>query len=102
MLAVASGGPKILASLTGEGLPLEALDGSVEATDLRDIKVDVVAFAGDETSLRAVRRALAERNGPIVRLVSTVIEPIAYVHERAICVDTTAAGGNASLLAAAE
>src|SRR5690606_32171552 len=60
VLAVASGGPKILASLTGKGLPLEALDGSGEATDLRDIKVDVVAFGGDETSLRAVRRALAE------------------------------------------
>jgi RHH-type proline utilization regulon transcriptional repressor/proline dehydrogenase/delta 1-pyrroline-5-carboxylate dehydrogenase len=29
-----------------------------------------------------------------------VIDPAAYAHERAVCVDTTAAGGNASLLAA--
>jgi RHH-type proline utilization regulon transcriptional repressor/proline dehydrogenase/delta 1-pyrroline-5-carboxylate dehydrogenase len=30
-----------------------------------------------------------------------VLNPAAYAHERAVCVDTTAAGGNASLLAAA-
>ena len=45
--------------------------------------------------------AAASHYGP-VRLVAAVINPTAYVHERAVCVDTTAAGGNASLLAAAE
>jgi RHH-type proline utilization regulon transcriptional repressor/proline dehydrogenase/delta 1-pyrroline-5-carboxylate dehydrogenase len=35
-------------------------------------------------------------------LVSEVINPNAYMHERAVCIDTTAAGGNATLLAAAE
>ena len=34
-------------------------------------------------------------------LVSEVLYPAAYAHERAVCVDTTAAGGNASLLASA-
>jgi RHH-type proline utilization regulon transcriptional repressor/proline dehydrogenase/delta 1-pyrroline-5-carboxylate dehydrogenase len=36
-----------------------------------------------------------------VPLVTEVIYPAAYAHERAVCVDTTAAGGNASLLASA-
>jgi RHH-type proline utilization regulon transcriptional repressor/proline dehydrogenase/delta 1-pyrroline-5-carboxylate dehydrogenase len=49
--------------------------------------------------MRKLRRALASRPGPIVGIVSEKINPMAYVHERAICVDTTAAGGNASLLA---
>jgi RHH-type proline utilization regulon transcriptional repressor/proline dehydrogenase/delta 1-pyrroline-5-carboxylate dehydrogenase len=44
---------------------------------------------------------LAARSGPIVPLVSEVLNPAAYAHERAVCVDTTAAGGNASLLAGA-
>jgi RHH-type proline utilization regulon transcriptional repressor/proline dehydrogenase/delta 1-pyrroline-5-carboxylate dehydrogenase len=35
-------------------------------------------------------------------LVSEVIKPGTYVHERAVCIDTTAAGGNATLLATAE
>ena len=61
----------------------------------------VISGAGGKTG-QAVRRALASRDGPIVRLVATVINPTGYVHERAICFDTTAAGGNASLLAAAE
>ena len=38
----------------------------------------------------------------IVPLVSEVLNPVAYAQERAVCVDTTAAGGNASLLAESE
>ena len=48
-----------------------------------------------------MRQALAARSGPIIPMVSERIYPAAYAHERAVCVDTTAAGGNASLLAAA-
>ena len=50
--------------------------------------------------MRGARRALAAGEGPLVRLIAARINPLAYFHERAICVDTTAAGGNASLLAA--
>jgi len=46
--------------------------------------------------------ALAGRSGPIVPLETTVIAPEGYVVERHLCIDTTAAGGNASLLAAAD
>ncbi|HMI15055.1 MAG TPA: hypothetical protein VK526_01685, partial [Bradyrhizobium sp.] len=75
---------------------------TVDAGDLVQLDIDVVAISADIGTLRAIRRALARRSGPIVPLVSEVISPNAYVHERAVCVDTTAAGGNATLLAAAE
>jgi RHH-type proline utilization regulon transcriptional repressor/proline dehydrogenase/delta 1-pyrroline-5-carboxylate dehydrogenase len=68
---------------------------------LAEIAVDVVASAADEDRQRALRRALASRKGPIVPLVGETLAPAAYAQERAVCVDTTAAGGNASLLAAA-
>ncbi|HTV66932.1 MAG TPA: bifunctional proline dehydrogenase/L-glutamate gamma-semialdehyde dehydrogenase PutA [Rhizobiaceae bacterium] len=101
VLAVASGSLGALSSLTGKSLPLNAIDGVFSPGDLKALPVDVVAFAGDADTARALRTALAERSGPIVPLVSEVLYPAAYAHERAVCVDTTAAGGNASLLAAA-
>ncbi len=101
VLAVAPGASSALNALTGKGLPIAALDGVVDPAHLAKLPVDVVAFAGDEGAMRAIRQALAGRAGPIVPLVTEAIYPVAYAHERAVCVDTTAAGGNASLLAAA-
>ena len=101
VLAVAPGAPSILSPLLGKDLPLAALDGGVDPADLTGLDIDLVALSADGETLRSVRRALASRDGPIVRLVATVINPTGYVHERAICVDTTAAGGNATLLAEA-
>jgi RHH-type proline utilization regulon transcriptional repressor/proline dehydrogenase/delta 1-pyrroline-5-carboxylate dehydrogenase len=49
--------------------------------------------------LRPLRRALSRRDGPIVPLETAVLAPERYVVERHLCIDTTAAGGNASLLA---
>ncbi|RIK88433.1 MAG: bifunctional proline dehydrogenase/L-glutamate gamma-semialdehyde dehydrogenase [Hyphomicrobiales bacterium] len=102
VLAVAPGARTALAPLVGKGLPLEALEGTVEPADLADLGVEVVASAAEPQALRQIRAALASREGPLVRLVTAAIDPVAYAHERAVCVDTTAAGGNASLLAAAE
>ncbi|MBN9076642.1 MAG: bifunctional proline dehydrogenase/L-glutamate gamma-semialdehyde dehydrogenase [Rhizobiales bacterium 65-79] len=100
VLAVAPDAVKTLAPLTGKGLPLAAVEGAIDPESLRDMSVDLVAFSGDAEMLRRLRRALAARPGPIVGIVSERVNPIAYAHEGAICVDTTAAGGNASLLAA--
>ncbi len=102
VLAVARGARAALAPLIGKGLPLEALEGTLDPALLGEIDVDVVACDADRDTLRALRTALAGRDGPIVRLVTQAIDPVAYAHERAVCVDTTAAGGNASLLAAAD
>jgi RHH-type transcriptional regulator, proline utilization regulon repressor / proline dehydrogenase / delta 1-pyrroline-5-carboxylate dehydrogenase len=101
VLAVAPGALAALNALTGKGLPVAALDGIVDPADLETLGIDVVAFSGADEPARAIRRALSEREGPIVPLVSEILCPAAYAHERAVCVDTTAAGGNASLLAAA-
>jgi RHH-type proline utilization regulon transcriptional repressor/proline dehydrogenase/delta 1-pyrroline-5-carboxylate dehydrogenase len=101
VLAVAPGAVAALSPLAGKGLPLAAIDGTVAAKDLADLHVDVVALSGGGEGQRAVRMALAKRQGPIVPLVTEAIYPAAYAHERAVCVDTTAAGGNASLLATA-
>jgi RHH-type proline utilization regulon transcriptional repressor/proline dehydrogenase/delta 1-pyrroline-5-carboxylate dehydrogenase len=101
VLAVAPGAGAALSPLTGKGLPLSVLDGRPDPVEARSLKVDVVAYSGTPESMRTVRRIIAERDGPIVPLVSEIYNPAAYAHERAVCVDTTAAGGNASLLAAA-
>lgn len=101
VLAVAPGAAAALQQLTGKGLPVAAIDGVVKASDLNDLAVDVVAFSGDPDTARAIRAALSGRAGPIVPFVTEAIYPAAYAHERSVCVDTTAAGGNASLLAGA-
>jgi RHH-type proline utilization regulon transcriptional repressor/proline dehydrogenase/delta 1-pyrroline-5-carboxylate dehydrogenase len=101
VLAVAPGAPNILSALTGKGLPLAAIDGRPDPVEARALKVDVVAYSGTPHAMQLVRQVIAERDGPIVPLVSEIYYPAAYAHERAVCVDTTAAGGNASLLAAA-
>jgi RHH-type proline utilization regulon transcriptional repressor/proline dehydrogenase/delta 1-pyrroline-5-carboxylate dehydrogenase len=101
VLAVAPGAPAALNALTGKGLPIAALDGFLDPSQLKALAIDVVAFSGAADPARAIRQALAARQGPIVPLVTEILYPAAYAHERAVCVDTTAAGGNASLLAAA-
>ena len=99
VLAVAPGASAALQSLTGKGLPIAAIDGTPDPVESRSLGVDVVAFSGQADVARKIRQVIAQRNGPIVSLVTEVLNPAAYAHERAVCVDTTAAGGNASLLA---
>jgi len=102
VLAVAPGASAALSALTGKGLPVAALDGHVEPGSLAGLPLDLVACAGSGDLVRSVRQALAARqDGQIVPLVAETIYPAAYTHERSVCVDTTAAGGNASLLATA-
>ena len=101
VLAVGEGAAGALQPLVKAGLPVAAVEGTIAPEVLKSLEVDLVAASGDREWLAALRRALAAREGQIVPLVTEPIYPAAYVHERAVCVDTTAAGGNASLLAAA-
>lgn len=58
-----------------------------------------VMFWGPDVQARQIARILAQRDGPIVPLI-TGAPDVAYVLlERHLCVDTTASGGNAQLLA---
>ena len=61
-----------------------------------------VALTGGEYDLRAYRQAIATRDGSIVPLITGSEDWEYYVAERALCVDTTASGGNTKLLAANE
>ncbi|MBT8411633.1 MAG: L-glutamate gamma-semialdehyde dehydrogenase, partial [Octadecabacter sp.] len=58
-----------------------------------------VVWDGDAETARAYERALAHRTGPIVPLITGALDAGHVLHERHVCIDTTAAGGNAALLA---
>jgi RHH-type proline utilization regulon transcriptional repressor/proline dehydrogenase/delta 1-pyrroline-5-carboxylate dehydrogenase len=61
-----------------------------------------VIFQGSGEDHRAVRIALASRAGSILPLIDDLSDWRSMLIERALCIDTTASGGNAALLAAAE
>lgn len=83
-------------NMSGSG----TLDGFLERSHLGKLKgFDLVALWSDEKDLRKVRRALASRNGAIIGLAVGKGFGELCVLERHICIDTTAAGGNATLLA---
>ena len=82
--------------------PVIVLDGQVSPDALATLEgIAAVACSADPDVLAAVRAALARRPGPILPLIAETATPEQYVLERHVCVDTTAAGGNASLLAEA-
>ncbi len=54
---------------------------------------------GDAETGRAYAQALARRDGPILPLITGQPDTAHALHERHLCVDTTASGGNAALLA---
>ena len=58
-----------------------------------------VLWWGEAETGRAYARALAARPGALVPLIAARPDLAHVVHERHLCVDTTAAGGNAALLA---
>ncbi|MFT5047057.1 MAG: RHH-type proline utilization regulon transcriptional repressor/proline dehydrogenase, partial [Porticoccaceae bacterium] len=85
------------------GLPLAVMDGIIDTDALKSLEgIASVAAAGSAEWTRPLRQALASRKGPIVPLETQDIAPSRYVIERHLCIDTTAAGGNASLLASTE
>ena len=79
------------------------LDGQVDPESLVTVDgIAAVACHADRDVLGAMREALARRPGPILALITEPAATERYALERHVCVDTTAAGGNASLLAQAD
>ncbi|TNC79512.1 MAG: bifunctional proline dehydrogenase/L-glutamate gamma-semialdehyde dehydrogenase [Oleiphilus sp.] len=78
----------------------DCLDGFLERDALTRLQgFDAVVVWSDEADQRAIRKALARREGAILPLFIEK-EMASRCHlERHICIDTTAAGGNAELLA---
>ncbi|MBY0134780.1 bifunctional proline dehydrogenase/L-glutamate gamma-semialdehyde dehydrogenase PutA [Paracoccus yeei] len=77
-----------------------AADGDVAPAVLTRLpQLSAVLWWGDEARGRAYAAALADRDGEIVQLITAMPDLAHVAHERHLCVDTTAAGGNAALLA---
>ena len=84
-------------ALGGVAVPCE---GSLDPDALATLApLGAVLWWGDEDSGRAYGAALSRRRGPIVALVTAMPDAAHVLHERHVCIDTTAAGGNAALLA---
>jgi RHH-type proline utilization regulon transcriptional repressor/proline dehydrogenase/delta 1-pyrroline-5-carboxylate dehydrogenase len=98
VVAVSANAVKTLAPLLKGQFPIVALDGRLAIGALRHVDVDLVAFEGGAEALAPLRKVMAARKGAIINLVSEPIGPEQYCLERTICIDTTAAGGNATLL----
>ena len=58
-----------------------------------------VIWWGDSEAGRAIETALSHRSGPITALITAMPDAGYVLHEHHVCIDTTAAGGNAALLA---
>jgi RHH-type proline utilization regulon transcriptional repressor/proline dehydrogenase/delta 1-pyrroline-5-carboxylate dehydrogenase len=103
VVIVAPGVNRLAQPLIAAGAPVAAVDGVIQADVLAALEdVAAVAAAGDSDWTRALRIALAQRPGAIIALETQLIAPERYVLERHLCIDTTAAGGNASLLASVD
>ena len=76
-----------------------AIDGVLDPTSLGQLSgFEAVAYWGDEPTARAIRSALAGRDGPILPVIASADVTSHCITERHVCIDTTAAGGNATLL----
>lgn len=79
-------------------ITVEGLTNVELLTDLAGI--DGVVYWGDDP--QSVRRALSNRDGPLIPVILTKGDPSRFHLERHLCIDTTASGGNAALLAASD
>ncbi len=77
-----------------------AINGHLDRDLLTHLNgIDGVALWSTKDDLQNARKALAAREGAIIPLMTSHNMAHACVIERHICIDTTASGGNASLLA---
>ncbi|GAB5448140.1 bifunctional proline dehydrogenase/L-glutamate gamma-semialdehyde dehydrogenase PutA [Gymnodinialimonas sp.] len=80
------------ASVLAPDLPAEALASLPP--------FDALIYWGTAAEARPYRQALAAMEGPILPLITEADPTPRLIQERHTCIDTTAAGGNAALLAA--
>ncbi|MFO8127438.1 bifunctional proline dehydrogenase/L-glutamate gamma-semialdehyde dehydrogenase PutA [Yoonia sp.] len=75
-------------------------DGNLTPAQLAEIPaLGGVIWWGDDATGRALETALSQREGLIIALITGMPDKAHVLHERHVCIDTTAAGGNAALLA---
>ena len=83
-------------------IPINFISAGIDASVLTQLQ-DFSALASDAntTQLRQYRIALAQRSGTLIPIINECSAE-RFILERHLCVDTTAAGGNASLIATVE
>ncbi len=100
VLVVAPGAQKIAAELGANGEPIGGVDKKLAPAAIEaGLHVDAVMHFGTDAELKPWRQALARREGAIVPLISRPSDAERLITERHVCIDTTASGGNAELLA---
>ncbi|PZO64255.1 MAG: bifunctional proline dehydrogenase/L-glutamate gamma-semialdehyde dehydrogenase [Paracoccus denitrificans] len=82
-------------SFGGSAVEVNFLPEPAVLTNLRNL--GGIVWWGDDDQGRSFAQALAKREGAIIPLIGGIDEGHA-VHERHVCIDTTASGGNAQLL----
>ncbi len=103
VVVIAPGVESALAAAMQAGLPVVAIDGLLKAEALIEVDgFEAIASGAEPELLREYRKALAVRTGALLPLITEYTLPARFVIERHLCIDTTAAGGNASLIAASE
>ena len=80
------------------GVAIEGADQS-PADAVAQASIGGVIWWGDSETARDIARALARREGAILPLLTGAPRALDVLAERHLCVDTTASGGNAQLLA---
>ncbi|MEY8098272.1 bifunctional proline dehydrogenase/L-glutamate gamma-semialdehyde dehydrogenase PutA [Falsihalocynthiibacter sp. S25ZX9] len=99
-------GPSVAAQ-NAQAAAVQALGGAAivgrlapqQLTDLEGISGAIYWGDHSDPEARAYVQALSEREGPILPFITSHPDIAHALHERHLCVDTTAAGGNAALLA---
>jgi RHH-type proline utilization regulon transcriptional repressor/proline dehydrogenase/delta 1-pyrroline-5-carboxylate dehydrogenase len=101
VVIVAEQGADLGHQLQQANLPATGIDGGIEADTLREVQaIDAVMSQAQNELLIAFRIALSEREGKLIPLICEIDSADRLIVERHLCIDTTAAGGNASLIAA--
>jgi RHH-type proline utilization regulon transcriptional repressor/proline dehydrogenase/delta 1-pyrroline-5-carboxylate dehydrogenase len=99
-LVVAYGGQRIAEDLGKEGSAIGGAERRLAPAVIEaGLAVDAIMHFGTPEALKPWRQALARRDGPIVPLITNEADAARLIVERHICIDTTASGGNAELLA---
>lgn len=92
--------PQLVEGLVAAGAPVIASDMMPDAASLATgNNLAGIAFEQCQSDLaRILRKDLANADGPIIQFITDTFAPWQFVKEKSLCIDTTAAGGNAKLL----
>lgn len=102
-VVIALGVSDIVDRAAKAGLPVVGAEGRLEPGAVETVAgFEAIVSCAKPTLLKPYRQALMKRSGALLPLITEHKLDQRYVIERHICVDTTAAGGNASLIAASE